>query len=79
MDSIKALLIGGLIFNLLVVILIPVISFRQHRRVRARGALRRRQILEQGKVIIDQNRLLESSEELVNEQREIINIYRDQE
>jgi hypothetical protein len=76
MDSIKIILFSGVVFNAALVIFIIFLVRRARVKHISQSHLKRKQMLEQGKIISAQENLLKSKQELLKEKEELLNQYR---
>lgn len=76
MDSFATILYAAVIFNLLIVLLAVGLVIRSRSGQKTRAILKRKQLVEQGKIIIAQESLIKSKQELLNEKDELLKEYR---
>jgi hypothetical protein len=78
MDSLKILfiLLAGVIFNLSLVLFVVFWIRKAKARQKAETLIKRKQLLEQGKIITAQEKLLNSKQELLKEKEMLLDTYR---
>lgn len=76
MDSIKIILLSGVVFNLWLVFMIIYFVKRSRTRQKDQALVKRQQMLEQGKIIVAQESLLKSKQKLLKEKEALLNEYR---
>jgi hypothetical protein len=76
MDIVKISLLGGVVFNVTLVVFIIFQVKRSSGKQREHSLVRKQQMLEQGKIIIAQEKQMKSKQELLKEKEELLKLYR---
>jgi hypothetical protein len=76
MDIVKISLLGGVVFNVTLVVFIIFHVRRASAKQRDLAITRRQQMLEQGKIITAQEKQMKSKQELLKEKEELLKLYR---
>jgi hypothetical protein len=76
MDSLKIILYSGVVFNAALVLLIIILVRKARAKHISQSHIKRKQMLEQGKIISAQENLLKTKQELLKEKEELLDEYR---